>query len=38
MSAITALIGDIFRPAADLIDNLHTSKEEKDETRTWRRK
>ena len=31
MSAITALIGDIFRPAADLIDNLHTSKEEKDE-------
>jgi len=27
--SIFSFIGDIFKPAADLIDNVHTSKEEK---------
>lgn len=28
MMSILSFIGDIFKPAADLIDNLHTSEEE----------
>jgi len=29
--SVLSLIGDIFKPAADLVDNLHTSAEEKGE-------
>lgn len=33
-SGITAFVSGIFSPAADLIDNLHTSEEEKGKIRT----